>query len=310
MVPARIILADKAFVRESMKAIFSTSGLASLILCCVALSCAAADVILDSAPGKKFVGDQLRAFSVEPDGAICSVRDAQINLYYTEGAPFRLSGKVWLAGPSKTLDHPGDLPDGLALFLREWDSLHRYSLTSRSLTVKRRLLEGVRERKITEVAAFEAPANGQWISFTVEATPEQITYRFGQFSAVIKGPLDMDGANKIVLAPGAKIKDVQLEILESSTTKASPAAAANISPASIQQSISPALGAKLEAGGKLALSFRTVPGQTYRLQFKNDLTDLTWMPLGGPITANDSNTVVHDDLTQPRRFYSVVAQQP
>src|SRR5579863_9915754 len=91
--------------------------------------CDAADARPESPGlGQKFVGEQLRAFAVEPDGTVVATRDAWINLYYTEGAPFRLSGKVWLGGPSKTLEFPKDLPDGFALFLREWDSLHRYSL--------------------------------------------------------------------------------------------------------------------------------------------------------------------------------------
>jgi len=80
--------------------------------------------------------------------------DAWINLYYTEGKPFKLSGEVWLGGESATLDHPRDLPDGFALFIREWDSLHRYALTSRAMTVKRRLHDNVRERKIVHVHSF------------------------------------------------------------------------------------------------------------------------------------------------------------
>ncbi|MDB6121835.1 MAG: hypothetical protein JWQ71_828 [Pedosphaera sp.] len=265
-----------------------------------------ANAILDSAPGKKFVGNQLRTFSMEPDGAMLSTRDNQINLYYTEGAPFRLSGKVWLGGPSKTLDFPKDLPDGFALFLREWDSLHRYSLTSRSLVNKRRLLEGAKEQKIAQVAKFEAPAIGQWISFSVEATPDQISFQFGQQFAVIKGPLDMDGANKIVLAPGTKIKDVQLEILEASPISNPPTSEEKSSTSSAAQATSAPLSAKLDSNGKLALSFHTVPGQTYRLQFKNDLADPTWTPLGEPVKATSSALIIQDDTAQPRRFYNVV----
>jgi hypothetical protein len=276
---------------------------AGLTMFHVALSCAA-DINVGSASGKKFVGDQLRAFSAE-GGAIVSTRDAQIDLYYTEGAPFRLSGKVWLGGPSKTLEFPQDLPDGFALFLREWDSLHRSSLTSRSLIVKRRLVEGVKEKKIAHVADFGAPATGQWVSFVVEATPAQISCKFGEYSAVIKGPLDMDGVNKIVLAPGSKIKDMQLEILQVNPGTASTSAAVNAS--TIQSSQADiGLGAKLDAAGQVALTFHTVPGKTYRLQFKDDLADPTWTPLGESLTAIGSNIVVSDAATQPKRFYSVV----
>lgn len=290
--------------------------LCGVLISCVAFAGVAEDVKPETSLEKKFVGNQLRALTLEPDGAMIAKKDAWINLYYTEGVPFRLSGKVWLGGPSKTLEFPQDLPDGFALFLREWDSLHRYSLTSRSMTVKRRLHDGIREPKIARVTELEATPAGEWVPFTVEATPAQIVFKFGERSGVIHGPLEMDGANKIALAPGTKIKDIQLEILEADEKPRSPAAAvapassaAQYAAAENSSGLETAVALSKTETGKVALSFHTVPGKTYRLMFKNDLGDLSWTPLGGPVTANGAAMVIHDDASAPKRFYTVV-QEP
>lgn len=156
------------------------------------------------------MGDQLQAFAVDPDGVISSPEPAWISLYYTEGKPFRLSGEVWLGGKSEKLLFPGDLPDGFALFIREWDGMQRYSFTSRGASVKRRKHRGEREEGIVSVARFEEPRLGRWTPFTFEANWDEIRFSFGGALAVIEGPLDMDGANKIVIAPGTKLRKLRL----------------------------------------------------------------------------------------------------
>ena len=290
--------------------------LCGILFSCVAFGGLAEDIKPESGLGKKFVGEQLRAFKLDADGALVATKDAWINLYYTEGAAFRLSGKVWLGGPSKTLDHPADLPDGFALFLREWDSLHRYSLTSRSLTVKRRLNEGIKHPNNMKVAEWESPALGEWVPFTVESTPAQIVFHFGKHTGVIKGPLDMDGANKIAVAPGTKIKDIQLEILEAdakpispATTVVSPSTETRLTGEGDSSKVTTAVMASKAGDGKMALAFHTVPGKTYQLKYKNDLSDLNWTPLGEPLTASGTAVVIHDDAGQSKRFYTVV-QEP
>jgi hypothetical protein len=162
--------------------------------------------------GKRFVGDQLQFFTVSPEGEISATNAAWLSLYYTERKPFRLSGELWLNEPQG--ERVADLPDGFALFLREWDSLHRYAITTRSIDVKRRWQAGRRNNQISRAASFEPPEFSAWIRFSVEVSATNLSFVLGNQGAEIPGPLDIDGANKIVIAPGMKLKDVRLEIFE------------------------------------------------------------------------------------------------
>ena len=64
----------------------------------------------------------------------------------------------------------------------------------------------------------------------------------------------------------------------------------------------------LQTSGDLArLSWSSVPGQTYRVQYKNQLDDADWLDLTGNFYAVDANSAVEDDLSsQSQRFYRVV----
>ena len=78
--------------------------------------CRSSEVGLLSPSGRRNVGDQLQAFTIDADGIISSPKPAWINLYYTENKPFRLSGAVWLGGEADALLFPGDIPNGFALY--------------------------------------------------------------------------------------------------------------------------------------------------------------------------------------------------
>ncbi len=61
------------------------------------------------------------------------------------------------------------------------------------------------------------------------------------------------------------------------------------------------------SGGTLSFSWNALPGQVYQVQYRTDLTQGTWLNLGGPITATD-NLVAASDTIGPdlARFYRVV----
>jgi hypothetical protein len=160
------------------------------------------------------VGDQLRWFFVDPDGVITTSKAAWICLHNTEGKPFRLQGRVWLAGPFQEMLFPGDLPDGFALFVREWDGLQRYSLTSRGADVKRRLYRGEKLTDIVNITRFDEPTLGKWTPFNLDANWDRILFSFADQSVTMEGPLDMDGANKIAIAPGTRLRDLRIEVFE------------------------------------------------------------------------------------------------
>jgi hypothetical protein len=170
-------------------------------------------ILITSKEGQQIVGDQLQQFKVEADGVLTSTNDSWVSLNNTVGKDFRLSGEVWLAGPSTTMDFPEDTPDGFAVYLREWDGLHRYAATTRSILVKRRNWSVGKAEGISEVTQFQEPPLQTWIPFAVEASSEQIVFRVGNQSGTIPGPLDLDGANKIALAPGTKVRNVSVQVL-------------------------------------------------------------------------------------------------
>jgi hypothetical protein len=59
--------------------------------------------------------------------------------------------------------------------------------------------------------------------------------------------------------------------------------------------------------GSAIVTWNSVAGQTYRLQYKNRLTDTTWMDMPPDITATGPTTAVTNALgTAARRFYRVM----
>ncbi|HLP78111.1 MAG TPA: lamin tail domain-containing protein, partial [Candidatus Paceibacterota bacterium] len=57
--------------------------------------------------------------------------------------------------------------------------------------------------------------------------------------------------------------------------------------------------------GQLGITFHTSPGHTYRVEFKNDLSDPTWSPLGSDHFATEASLSVSDGISGPQRFYRV-----
>jgi hypothetical protein len=51
------------------------------------------------------------------------------------------------------------------------------------------------------------------------------------------------------------------------------------------------------------LTFSVQTGRNYQVQYKTNLTDPQWLPLGGAIQASDSSLIKDDNLTGPSRFY-------
>jgi len=59
--------------------------------------------------------------------------------------------------------------------------------------------------------------------------------------------------------------------------------------------------------GAVSLTWQTVPGKSYRVEFKNTLDDGTWLPLVGTQVAGSSELTVADNIgAHPQRFYRIV----
>lgn len=65
------------------------------------------------------------------------------------------------------------------------------------------------------------------------------------------------------------------------------------------------------AGGGMTFAWTSLPGQTYSVQFKNNLAETGWTDLSGPVTATNTLTSWADTLTTgvPQRFYRIVQDQ-
>jgi len=61
--------------------------------------------------------------------------------------------------------------------------------------------------------------------------------------------------------------------------------------------------------GQIEVTFSTLPGQNYQMQFKDRLTDTNWTLLGGVLTGTGSYLTVTDEMSgSPQRFYSLLVQ--
>jgi hypothetical protein len=79
--------------------------------------------------------------------------------------------------------------------------------------------------------------------------------------------------------------------------------AANILPPASNVSTFTAYG--LQANQNFNLTFQTSPGHTYRVEYKSDLCDPIWLPLGADFFATDTSATVNDDTATDQRFYRV-----
>lgn len=160
--------------------------------------------------GQAFVGNQLDQFDRSEPGVLRTTKPAWISLYWTESRDFTLSGEVNLGGAYPQMLFPGDLPDGFALFVREWDGVQRYQIDSHRIMAKRRLLKGRVPENFENSEELPTPAIHRWIPFRASVSQRGITFQFGEGSTALEGPLDVDGANKIAIAPGTMLRDLRL----------------------------------------------------------------------------------------------------
>jgi hypothetical protein len=65
-------------------------------------------------------------------------------------------------------------------------------------------------------------------------------------------------------------------------------------------------GITLSGSNQVSFSFSTLPGQTYRVEYKGDLNAPQWLPLGPGWSATGTNLMVSDTMTATQRFYRVL----
>jgi regulation of enolase protein 1 (concanavalin A-like superfamily) len=73
------------------------------------------------------------------------------------------------------------------------------------------------------------------------------------------------------------------------------------------QPVPPEITSITLSGSIVSFSFGTTPGQTYRVDYKNDLNEADWTPLGSSQVALGSSISVTDNISaSPQRFYRAV----
>jgi Lamin Tail Domain/CotH kinase protein len=65
------------------------------------------------------------------------------------------------------------------------------------------------------------------------------------------------------------------------------------------------IGVSLQPDNSFALTLQTSPGHSYRVEFKDNLNDATWLPLGPVQMATESTLTVSDSAGGPQRFYRI-----
>jgi hypothetical protein len=69
----------------------------------------------------------------------------------------------------------------------------------------------------------------------------------------------------------------------------------------------PLLAGVFPSGSNMVISFPALSNFNYQVQYKNNLTDPSWLPLGSPMVGNGSTNTIMDTTTNAR-FYRVIAQ--
>lgn len=103
--------------------------------------------------------------------------------------------------------------------------------------------------------------------------------------------ITLDGNTQILRLNGLSANEVNVNFLMLVRTAPSPVITAS------------------RSGANIILSFPTLSGYSYQLQYKNSLTDATWTSLGGAISGNGSVQSASDSTTgNSHRFYLVQVQ--
>lgn len=65
-----------------------------------------------------------------------------------------------------------------------------------------------------------------------------------------------------------------------------------------------------DGNGRIDFTFNSLPGQSYQLQYKNDLSRPQWTPLGPPVAGIGGTLTLSDAMAaQPQRFYRIVVTE-
>jgi hypothetical protein len=167
-------------------------------------------------------------------------------------------------------------------------------------------------------AGFQVPANGFLLVWADDKTSANtntaalhVPFKLSKSGEEI-GLFAPDGSSIDAIVFGAQTANVSegrypdAGALRIFMPIASPGNANILPPASGPPSVS---GFAFQPDGSCLLTFDASPGHTYRLEFKDELDETNWRPLGANQFATGATQFFSDTPNEPQRFYRVVLVQ-
>ncbi|MEQ1840867.1 MAG: hypothetical protein ABL994_10685 [Verrucomicrobiales bacterium] len=146
---------------------------------------------------------------IDDQGIITSNRLVQLELQGTEGQHFIVEGELF---PAK---EPTQYNNGQVYFyLRQLGGMNRIELSINHMRGKRILLGGEKIEKYAFPMKFKEIKREAWHEFKIEVAPNGILVQFDRQKGEVKGATETGGSNRIVLGPGAKLRNVKVTILK------------------------------------------------------------------------------------------------
>lgn len=149
------------------------------------------------------------AVHIDARGIITADRLVQLDLQGTEGQHFIVEGELY---PAK---EPTQYNNGQVYFyLRQLGGMNRIELSINHMRGKRILLGGEMIEKYAFPMEFKKMKREAWHPFKIEVAPHGIVVQFDKQKEQVKGATETAGSNRIVLGPGAKLRNVKVTILK------------------------------------------------------------------------------------------------
>jgi hypothetical protein len=150
---------------------------------------------------------------------------------------------------------------------------------------------------------------GQTVSFTVTATDADVppqSLSFGLDAGFPPGAAINSGSGLFTWTPTA-LQAPSVNVITVRVTDSGVPPLSSARSFTINVRTPPRATITMDGSGHVTLAFATASGKTYRVDYKDNLNNANWLPLGASIMANSSILTVPDDIGgNPQRFYRIV----
>jgi hypothetical protein len=150
---------------------------------------------------------------------------------------------------------------------------------------------------------------GQTVSFTVTATDADVppqSLSFGLDAGFPPGAAINSGSGLFTWTP-TTFQAPSVNVITVRVTDSGVPPLSSTRSFTINVRTPPRATITMDGSGHVTLAFATASGKTYRVDYKDNLNNANWLPLGASIMANSSSLTVPDDIGgNPQRFYRIV----